>query len=139
VVVDTYAVQHPGVPERRSIQSVAVHLVSLCAVLERGWPPGPDLLRRALRRPAGSRWLDHEQPIGANTVADVVTAEDPVERARRAWGWARDVWGAWEPHHPVIRAWVDAVVGPWDGSDDQHPKRPSRGPGPRPLTGRPQA
>src|SRR5689334_17173258 len=26
--VDTYAVQHPGVPERRSIQSVAVHLMA---------------------------------------------------------------------------------------------------------------
>ena len=31
--VDTYAVQHPGVPERRSIQSVAVHLMCLCLVL----------------------------------------------------------------------------------------------------------
>ena len=26
-------VQHPGVPERRAIQSVGVHLVGLCIVL----------------------------------------------------------------------------------------------------------
>jgi hypothetical protein len=27
------------VPERRSVQSVAVHLMGLCLVLERGWRP----------------------------------------------------------------------------------------------------
>jgi hypothetical protein len=35
ITVDVYAVQHPGEPERRSIQSVAVHLIALCLVLER--------------------------------------------------------------------------------------------------------
>src|SRR5204863_8366917 len=35
LTVDTYSVQHPGTPSRRSIQSVAVHLVSLHLVLER--------------------------------------------------------------------------------------------------------
>ena len=36
LTVDAYAVQHPGVPGKQSSQSVAVHLMSLCLVLERG-------------------------------------------------------------------------------------------------------
>jgi hypothetical protein len=34
LTVDAYAVQHPGRPSAQSIQSVAVHLISLHAVLE---------------------------------------------------------------------------------------------------------
>ena len=40
LTVDTYAVQHPGRPERRSVQSVALHLVTLCLILEDGADPG---------------------------------------------------------------------------------------------------
>src|SRR2546426_1032303 len=40
LTVDAYAAQHPGVPGRRSSQSVAVHLMSLCLVLEQGLEPG---------------------------------------------------------------------------------------------------
>src|SRR4051812_1460015 len=34
--VDAYAVQHPGRPSPQSIQSVAVHLIRLCLLLECG-------------------------------------------------------------------------------------------------------
>jgi hypothetical protein len=34
--VDAYMVQHPGVPSPQSIQSVTVHLISLCLQLEHG-------------------------------------------------------------------------------------------------------
>src|SRR6516225_12143489 len=37
LTVDAYSVQHPGTPSRRAIQSVAVHLVSLYLVLDRGF------------------------------------------------------------------------------------------------------
>jgi hypothetical protein len=39
LTVDAYTVQHPGVPDRRSIQSVAVHSMSLCLVIERWIAP----------------------------------------------------------------------------------------------------
>jgi hypothetical protein len=39
LTVDAYAAQHPGKPERRTIQSVAVHLVGLYLSLERDVPP----------------------------------------------------------------------------------------------------
>ena len=36
LTVDSYAVQHPGRPTPQSIQSVCIHLISLCLVVERG-------------------------------------------------------------------------------------------------------
>src|SRR3990172_11930020 len=39
LTVDAYAVQHPGRPSPQSTQSVALHLMSLCLVLERGVEP----------------------------------------------------------------------------------------------------
>lgn len=39
LTVDAYAVQHPGRPSPQSIQSVAVHLISLCLILDRGGAP----------------------------------------------------------------------------------------------------
>ena len=35
-LVDAYAAQHPGTDDRRNRQSVAVHLMSLCAANEAG-------------------------------------------------------------------------------------------------------
>src|SRR5918992_2105890 len=48
LTVDAYAVQHPGVPDRRTRQSVALHLLTLCLFLERGADPrhGPALHKR---------------------------------------------------------------------------------------------
>jgi hypothetical protein len=55
-----YAVQHPGVPERRAIQSVALHLMALCAVFQCDVPPDRLIafLQRAQRRPGAWAWLD---------------------------------------------------------------------------------
>ena len=39
LLVDAYAAQHPGVPSPQSIQSVAVHLLTLHGVLRRGLDP----------------------------------------------------------------------------------------------------
>lgn len=107
IVVDTYAAQHPGIEERRSIQSVAVHLMSMCAVLERGLPAEESivLIRRVL---AGRRdwwWLSLDRPIGTITVADVLAGNEPVT------SWATDVWAAWSPHHDTVRSWLDIAAG----------------------------
>lgn len=114
LVVDTYAVQHPGVPERRAIQSVCAHLVSLCAALERGWPAhrGPDLLRRALARQDAWewRWLDPPLPVGTLTVHDVMRVDGPA-RTERVRAWSVDVWAAYGVHHALVRSWVDQLVG----------------------------
>lgn len=54
LTVDAYAVQHPGGADRRAIQSVGLHLMTLCMVLEEGADPrnGPRLHTPPSRRRA---------------------------------------------------------------------------------------
>ncbi len=112
MTTDTYAVQHPGVPERRSIQSVAIHLMTLCLVLEQGADPrdGPKLHKRMVERPA-FHWLEPPQPNGNMTIANVLPAEDLVAHQRLVTAWARGVWKAWTPHHATVRAWIEHSLG----------------------------
>lgn len=109
--VDAYAVQHPGVPERRATQSVAVHLVSLCAALERGWPPDrcTDLVRHAVDRPPVPRWpwLAPPPPVGTVTVFDVLLADARADAVAR---WSQDLWGAYDDHHATVRGWLDRLT-----------------------------
>ena len=110
--VDTYAAQHPGVPERRSIQSLALHLITLCRVLEDEADPadGPELHRRLAKQPEFS-WLEPPERIGKITVADVRAASDAAEHERIVRRWAREVWRAWESHHATVRRWIDRSFG----------------------------
>ena len=64
LTVDAYSVQHPGTPSRRAIQSVAVHLVSLYLVLERGFSSEKATagIRRALEHRKQFVWLDPPSP-----------------------------------------------------------------------------
>jgi hypothetical protein len=113
LVTDTYAAQHPGVPERRAIQSVGVHLVLLCATLERDWPAdrAVQLRRRAIDqlRPHW-RWLDVPSPLGSVTVMHVLSAPEAQERGHRVLLWARDVWAAYAPHQALVRDWLDELL-----------------------------
>jgi hypothetical protein len=114
LTVDVYAVQHPGAPERRTIQSVAVHLIALCLVLERrvATVTVTDLMRRVLEREPGFRWLEPPRPNGTLTVRDVLGSRDLAEHAASVDRWARNVWEAWSPHHATVRAWIDAALSP---------------------------
>jgi hypothetical protein len=107
LTVDTYAVQHPGSPERRSIQSVGLHLMTLCLIVEDGVDPldGPALHKRFVRRPA-FRWLAPPRPNGHLTVADALRSRNPEEHAKAARGWGEDVWESWAPHHRTVRGWI---------------------------------
>ena len=111
LTVDAYAVQHPGVPERRTIQSVAVHLIALHLVLDRGEPPQrvTDQLGWLLARLPELRWLTPPEPNGTCTVVDVLTA-DRDGHANAVTAWASDIWRAWTPHHPVVVSWLDAAT-----------------------------
>ena len=107
VAVDAYAVQHPGVPERRPIQSVALHLMTLCLVFERKADPreGSRLHARMAHRDIYT-WLDPPSPNGHVTVADVAQAETPHELSAAVLAWGSDVWQAWGPHHDTVRRWI---------------------------------
>jgi Family of unknown function (DUF5946) len=105
LTVDAYAVQHPGNPERRSIQSVNGHLVSLYLVLERGMS-APDAilaLGNVLGHADKFSWLEPPVPNGRLTMLDVVGAPNLTEHAHLVELWARDVWAAWALHHAVVK------------------------------------
>jgi Family of unknown function (DUF5946) len=112
VTVDTYAVQHPGVPERRSIQSVGLHLMTLCLMLEDGVDPreGPQLHKRMVTRPT-FHWLTPPEPNGDITVETVLAAQSTSQHEELVETWARDVWNAWSPHHGTVRTWLDQSLG----------------------------
>ena len=108
MAVDAYAVQHPGMTDRRAVQSVAVHLISLYFVLERGLTPteATHKMRQALTDKSRFVWLQPPQSMGEVTVADVVGVTDPAEHEAMVRCWARSAWEAWSAHHAQIRKWA---------------------------------
>ncbi len=114
--VDAYAVQHPGGAEhdRRQRQSVAVHLVALCLLLEVGQPPeqAPAWRGRTtqvvLGRLSLADWpyLPPPSDLGAVTVADVHAESSPTEQEARATAWLKSAWAAWRDHHPTVGTWA---------------------------------
>ena len=112
---DAYAVQHPGAPDRRCVQSVAVHLMGLCVLLERDGEQRrvmPVLGRMPARRPLDLHWLAPPARNGRLTVFDAIQAGSGDGHAEAVEMWARDVWRAWRPHHATVRRWLDASGGP---------------------------
>jgi hypothetical protein len=113
LVIDAYGAQHPGKRQIRSVQSVAVHLMGLCMVLERGEEPRvvPTRDRKRIRRTLDLHWLEPPRPIGTLTVHGPLRARGPDEHAVSVEAWAKDVWAAWNPHHETVRGWLDAASG----------------------------
>jgi hypothetical protein len=109
LVVNAYGAQHPGTRQVRAVQAVAVHLMGLCMVLERGLEPR--LLEMRDRKPSRRRvdlhWLEPPRPIGTLTVRGPLAARGADEHAERVEAWALDVWAAWERHHDTVRSWLD--------------------------------
>jgi Family of unknown function (DUF5946) len=108
-LVDSYAVQHAANPDRRNRQSVAVHLMSLCASLEQGIPG------TRLRHMIGT-WTGREYPLLVPrpdayqlTVRDLADALGQ-DRPRLVSGMARAAWAAWSAHHDQIRTWLAAAT-----------------------------
>lgn len=111
--VDAYAAQHPGEPSRRSVQSMAVHLIRIHLVLERGLPP--ERANEAMQRVSSRKdfaWLEPPESLGEITVVDVRRSgrEEHAECVRR---WARSVWEAWSGHHETVRRWAAVAFRAW--------------------------
>jgi hypothetical protein len=105
LTVDTYAAQHPGVPGRRSAQSVTVHLVALYLILEKELDSNfvtkklGQLIRQKNKQ---FEWLTPPQDLGDVTIADVWKAKDATEHVELVHQWAGSVWTAWREHHKTI-------------------------------------
>lgn len=109
-MVDAYAAQHAANDDRRNRQSVAVHLMSLCAALEHR------VSGTRLPQMIGS-WThrDYPQlvprpgayPITIREVADVTGNSRPALID----DWAASTWAAWSAHHITVRTWLAAAAG----------------------------
>jgi hypothetical protein len=112
LTVDAYAVQHPGRASRQSIQSVCIHLVSLCLVLEHGRPQ-PEVTR-LMSQGAGKKsafeWLEPPASTGGITVKDVLEKTSAADHRDAVMSWARSAWDAWAAHHERIRVWAARVA-----------------------------
>jgi hypothetical protein len=106
--VNAYAVQHPGHRERRTAQSVAVHLAGLFLAIERG-VDDPTISRRMaqLADARGYPWLEPPASLGELTIVDVARARGADEHAEVVRRWARSAWAAWGEHHDIVRAWLE--------------------------------
>lgn len=119
---DAYAVQHPGGRSRQAIQSVGIHLVRLCLVLECGLPPerANDAALAAARRKREFVWLERPAGMGAITVADFLPTLTREEHKALLKAWARSAWEAWSRHHATVRGWLPAG---WRGALPDGPER----------------
>lgn len=108
LTVDAYAVEHPGKPSPQSIQSVAIHLLRLCLILECGYTD--EAAAKAMpilaRNKHLFRWMTPPPPLGDNTVLYVRTVKDPAAYTQAVWKWARSAWQAWSGHHVQVRQWL---------------------------------
>jgi Family of unknown function (DUF5946) len=108
LTVDAYAVQHTGHPTPQSIQSMAVHLISLCLVLERGVDVqrATAAMQEAVKAKGRFIWLTPPASLGTVNVAHVKAAHNAEEHEKLVHAWIRSAWDAWSPHHPTIREWL---------------------------------
>jgi len=111
LTVDAYAAQHPRAEAASSFSALGVHLAGLCLLLERGASAEETTswLGRLLERPPSIRSLERPVANGTVTVADVISARNPDERARLVERWATSVWDAWRPHHDAVQSWIDGI------------------------------
>jgi Family of unknown function (DUF5946) len=101
LTVDTYAIQHPGRPSRKSIQSVNIHLISLCLIFKKGFDgrTATQKMSEVLANEPNFKWLEPPVPNGQLTVIDIVIAKEKAEHERKVNEWAKDVWGHWYLRH----------------------------------------
>ncbi|HKY47493.1 MAG TPA: DUF5946 family protein [Acidimicrobiia bacterium] len=111
LLVDAYAAQHPGVDSQQARQSVAVHLVTLWAILkaEADVEKAIDIRVRAVsvgKRTGGFQWLEPAPSSYPLTVADL-TSTEPID-ASSIDLFVGGVLGTWMGYHEeAIRKWHD--------------------------------
>jgi hypothetical protein len=114
MTVDAYCAQHPGKPERRSIQSINVHLVGLYLTVERKL--AGDFARSIIGRMTVDQavkfeWLNPPAKLGDVCVGDVIAATCANSHRALVTRWAESVWQAWSPCHRHIRDLAEKVTG----------------------------
>lgn len=108
LLVNAYAVQHPGRPSAPAIQSVVAHLIGLYLTLEgrAGKRAMTDILAAAADGSARYHWLSPPTIPYATTIRDVRDAPDPLSEQAVTHRMATETWAAWAEYQPQIRDWA---------------------------------
>lgn len=111
LILNSYAVQHPGVPGPQTIQSVVTHLIGLYAVLALGFDDKRIVaaLRRAADSSARYHWLEPPATAYPVTILDLLATADSVVHRATARAMAETTWQAWTAHHRQVAAWARAA------------------------------
>lgn len=115
LAVDAYAASHGGDgSQRRDRQSVCLHLMALCLVLERREGPRRRMALLQELTAAKRDWPRLARAPGwpALSHTHVAEAADAAGYAARVIEWAQAVWDFWAPEHPAVRRLVDAPPRP---------------------------
>jgi len=107
--VDAYAVQHPGDNCARSVQSVALHLISMYFIFEKQLPQNQVPRISSQASEFTFKFLEPADSFGYITVGDVLASEDHVEHNMIVQRWAKSSFDAWEKHHETIKDWVASI------------------------------
>jgi hypothetical protein len=112
ICVDAYAIQHPGIPSPRAIQSVTGHLINLCLIFEYRinkleWRRG--MIQTVTHFSDQFNWLEPPIQNGLITVADLIPQTDIYELQQLSVKWARSIWDSWHVHHSVIHKWANKI------------------------------
>ncbi len=115
LLVDAYAVTHPGVPGPQSTPSVWIHLLTLCFVLERHWPVDQAVRLRRMGADGFDQWgwLTPPDTMGDVSAIDLdgaLRAGDGAHAVDLTRRWVEGAWAAWASHHGTVRARADALA-----------------------------
>ena len=115
LIVDAYAVTHPGMPGPQSTPSVWIHHLTLCFVLERRWPVDAAirLRRHAADAVRGWPWLpppEHMGDVSAIDLSAALAAGDGTRAIELTRRWVDGAWAAWATHHPAVRSRADELA-----------------------------
>lgn len=106
--VDAYALQHPGKSSPQTIQSAAVHLASLCKIIEDGYSNADStkFMQKFVNHKERFFWLQPPSNLGEITLMDVLAATDADSHLAMVKCWALSTWDAWQHHHDQVRQWL---------------------------------
>ncbi len=118
VLVDIFAIQHPGVLSNQAINSVAIHLMVLYGIFEANFKPEQAMWLRirpgrfdSTKKHSRFHWLTPPSFANCLTVADVVAGKTSLERSSLVERWAREVWAVWKAAHgSQVAAWFEKFV-----------------------------
>jgi hypothetical protein len=106
LTVDAYTLQHIGTPSPQTIQSAAVHLMSLYVQIEHDADQmmAIQMRQRGAAHKGSYHWLTPPDFLGEITIADIYLATTPDDHEGAVRAWAQSVWQAWSVHHAIVKA-----------------------------------